>query len=246
MGPLWWMSSLFPHTVLTERWCRGFFFFFTFINLCYLCVIDSFVLFFLCPYLLFISAAALTSEDGPWPIMTWARVIDKNHKHLIFHGPNVLHDKLSQHIKEQPTFQSTQTLTDARSEWVPEPLRWKNFDLRHNYPNKSIRYAVNTICIMCESGFIPVFMRCPGDLKMLWWHFSGSFVHTCRGKCDGRFEMAAAAVAFASAESTNTDHDPAGVRYKSGQARTRSTVLSPPERKKKKKWQESLTLCRLD
>lgn len=49
--------------------------------------------------------------------------------------------------------------------------------------------------------------------------------------------MTGAAVAFASAESTNTDHDPAGVRYKSGQART--PILSPPERKKKKATRES-------
>lgn len=60
------------------------------------------------------------------------------------------------------------------------------------------------IRIMCKGRFIPVFKRCPSDLKMLQWHFSGSFVHTCQGKCDGRWEMAAAAVASASTESSNT------------------------------------------
>lgn len=47
--------------------------------------------------------------------------------------------------------------------------------------------------------------------------------------------MAAAAVAFASAESTNTDHDPAGVRHKSGQARTHALARTFSSRKKKKK-----------
>lgn len=42
---------------------------------------------------------------------------------------------------------------------------------------------------MCKGSFIPEFKRCPSDLKMLQWHFSGSFVHTCQGKCDGRWEM---------------------------------------------------------
>ena len=45
------------------------------------------------------------------------------------------------------------------------------------------------ICIMCKGRFIPECKRCPSDLKMLRWHFSGSFVHTCQGKCDGRRQL---------------------------------------------------------
>lgn len=45
------------------------------------------------------------------------------------------------------------------------------------------------ICIMCKGTFIPECKQCPSDLKMLQWHFSGSFVHTCQGKCDGRWQL---------------------------------------------------------
>lgn len=45
------------------------------------------------------------------------------------------------------------------------------------------------ICIMCKGSFIPECKRCPSDLKMLQWHFSGSFVHTCQEKCDGRRQL---------------------------------------------------------
>ena len=45
------------------------------------------------------------------------------------------------------------------------------------------------ICIMCKGSFISECKRCPSDLKMLQWHFSGSFVHTCQGKCDGRRQL---------------------------------------------------------
>lgn len=180
--------------------------------------------------------------------MTWARVIDKNHKHLIFYGPNVLHDKLSQHIKEQLTFQSTQTLADARSEWAPEPLRWKNFDLKHNYPNKSIRYAVNTICIMCESGFIPVFMRCPRDLKMLRWHFSGSFVHTCQGEMWREIRDGSCSCGFCLGRVHQHWPWPCRCTVQIGpgtHALARPYFLLQKE-KKKKKSDESLALCRRD
>lgn len=45
------------------------------------------------------------------------------------------------------------------------------------------------ICIMCKGTFVPECKQCPSDLKMLQWHFSGSFVHTCQGKCDGRRQL---------------------------------------------------------
>lgn len=43
-------------------------------------------------------------------------------------------------------------------------------DLWRNYPNKSIRYAVNTICIMCERGLIPASVGHARDaaLTFLW------------------------------------------------------------------------------
>lgn len=78
----------------------------------------------------------------------------------------MLHDKLSQHIKEWLTF-----------EWRPnvkleQGTDWGLFfsDLRRNYPNKSIRYAVNTICIMCKRGLIPASVRRPRDaaVTFLW------------------------------------------------------------------------------